>query len=121
MISIITGEDNAQLLGTCSPKKISDEWQESFSVDVGDAFRNLDSIEYWMCPKTKFRWYSPQESAGGGDLYAQLEKFDWYYMSDKWEFNKALSLLPKTCSILEVGAGEGHFLRASQKTNSLTI
>lgn len=111
VISILTGQDHAQLLARLSPKKISDEWQKSMSVDVGDAFRRLNSIEYWMCPKTKFCWYTPKEAAGGGEVYAQLQKFDWYYMPDKWEFNIALSLLPRGCSVLEVGVGVGHFLQ----------
>lgn len=74
----------------------------------------LEALEYWECPETKFRWYTPSEAAGGGELYEQLEKFDWYYMSEKWEFSTAISLLPMKSSILEVGVGEGHFLQRAR-------
>jgi 2-polyprenyl-3-methyl-5-hydroxy-6-metoxy-1,4-benzoquinol methylase len=115
MISMLTGQDNAELLEDLSPMKISDDWQKSLSIDVGNDFRRLSKIEYWMCPKTKFCWYAPQEAAGGEELYKQLQKFDWYYMPDKWEFNMALSLLPAGCSILEIGVGRGHFLQFAKK------
>lgn len=51
---------------------------------------------------------------GGGELYSQLEKFDWYYMEDKWEFSAALDLFHDASAVLEVGVGEGHFLQAAR-------
>ncbi len=114
MISVLTGEDSARLLDRLNPKEIADKWQKAMAVDVGEEFRNLKAIEYWECPATKFRWYSPAAAAGGGELYSQLEKYDWYYMADKWEFSVALDLLGSVGSILEVGVGEGHFLQAAE-------
>jgi 2-polyprenyl-3-methyl-5-hydroxy-6-metoxy-1,4-benzoquinol methylase len=114
MISALTGQNNARLLARLNPKEIANKWQRTMAVDVGEEFRNLKAIEYWECPTTKFRWYSPSAAAGGGELYAQLEKFDWYYMADKWEFSAALDLLGSIGSVLEVGVGEGHFLRAAE-------
>jgi SAM-dependent methyltransferase len=111
MISALTRRDNARFLTRIDPKEISEGWRSSLSIDVGDAFRSLQAIDYWECPTTGFRWYTPQEAAGGGDLYAQLDNRDWYYMADKWEFSSTLSLIPRNSSILEVGVGEGHFLR----------
>jgi len=120
LISSLTGKDNAILLATMNPRAVAEQWLTSMSIDVGDEFRKLRSIEYWECPVTKFRWYSPEAAAGGGGLYAQLEKFDWYYMEDKWEFTKALDLLNTSSAILEVGVGEGHFLRrASERGHSV--
>ena len=113
MISPLTSQDDARLLGRLSPKEIADKWWESMSVDVGDEFRNLEDIYYWECPETGFRWYSPSQAAGGG-LYTQLEKFVWYYMPEKWEFFAALNLLERASSVLEVGVGEGSFLKAAR-------
>jgi len=115
MISILTGQDNVRLLARHTSHEISEEWKKQLLIDVGDDFRNLGPIEYWECPITNIRWYTPEEAAGGCELYAQLENFDWYYMSDKWEFSAALSLLPFPASILEVGVGEGHFLQSARE------
>lgn len=114
MISILTGKNAANQLAQENPREISEKWEEALGIDVGEQFRELSSIEYWECSQTGFRWYTPPQAAGDGSLYAQLEKFDWYYMPDKWEFSKALNLLENGSSILEVGVGEGHFLQAAK-------
>ncbi|MBY5267711.1 class I SAM-dependent methyltransferase [Spiribacter salinus] len=114
MISILTGKKDANLLAKLDPKKLADKWQTSFDIDVGDTFKNLAAIEYWKCPTTGFCWYAPAAAAGGAELYAQLEKFDWYYMEDKWEFSAALDLIKDASDVLDVGVGEGHFLQAAR-------
>lgn len=114
MISILTSNDDARILTRLNPMDVAEQWQKSLAIDVGDDFRRLDSIEYLQCSVTGFRWYSPPAAAGGGALYEQLEKFDWYYMQEKWEFSLALDLLKGGDSVLEVGVGEGHFLRAAR-------
>lgn len=114
MISVLTGKDDSILLVKLDVKEISEKWQNSLGVDVGCTFRNLAAIEYWKCPTTGFCWYAPAAAAGGGELYEQLEKFDWYYMEDKWEFSAALDLLNDASAVLEVGVGEGHFLQAAR-------
>ncbi|OOC47843.1 hypothetical protein B0684_12935 [Thioalkalivibrio versutus] len=84
-------------------------------VDVGDDFRALEKIEYWQCDTTGLHWYSPEGAAGDEHLYAQLQKFEWYYDSDKWEFDAALSLIPRESRILEVGVGVGHFMGKAKR------
>ena len=113
MISLLTGLDNARLLARLNANDIAEKWQKSLAVDVGDYFRMLDVIEYWECPVTGFHWYTPAEAAGKGELYIQLEKFDWYYIPNKWEFSTAINLLKAYSSVLEVGVGVGHFLQVA--------
>ena len=113
MFSALTGKDDAILLAKLDPKKISEKWQKSLGVDVGSTFKQLSAIEYWKCPTTGFCWYTPTEAAGEGKLYAQLEMFEWYYMQDKWEFSAALDMLGEASTVLEVGCGEGHFLKTA--------
>lgn len=110
MNSILTGADTAQVVARLNTVEIAENWRRSFSIDVGQDFIELGSIDYLQCDATGFRWYSPSGAAGGSALYEQLEKFDWYYMQDKWEFSRALSLLDPGNSVLEVGVGEGNFL-----------
>jgi len=119
--SIITGNDDARLLSRRDTNEIADDWLRKLSVDVGEEFRNLGSIKYWCCDATGFRWYSPAEAAGGGELYSQLEQFDWYYMLDKWEFSAALGLLEGADTLLEVGVGAGHFLHAAREQGHAVV
>ena len=58
-----------------------------------------------------FAFYTPSELAGSASLYEQLQKFDWYYMPEKWEFRQALSWIQAEHGVrrlLEVG-GRGFF------------
>jgi 2-polyprenyl-3-methyl-5-hydroxy-6-metoxy-1,4-benzoquinol methylase len=83
-------------------------------VDVGSQFRQLGSIELWKCQQSGLEFYVPPAAAGDGDLYEQLQHFAWYYMADKWEFDEALGKLDANSTLLEVGVGQGHFLRAAK-------
>ena len=114
MISILTGKNTARILSVHGAIDISDMWRKSMGIDVGDIFRSIECISYCECTETGFRYYQPSLAAGGGELYEQLEKYDWYYMPNKWEFGKALNLLAYESKILEVGVGEGHFLSAAR-------
>ena len=110
MESPLTGSTNVKLLGTSSPAAVGARWRSGFDIDVGADFLSLPKIEYWRCQDTGFHWYSPAEAAGGAGLYSQLEKFDWYYMPDKWEFRAALERMHTGDEVLEVGVGFGFFL-----------
>jgi 2-polyprenyl-3-methyl-5-hydroxy-6-metoxy-1,4-benzoquinol methylase len=112
--SPLTGKSDIELLKTLSPVTIAEQWRKSMGIELGERFGALSAIEYWHCKSTGLFWYHPPESAGEGELYSELENFDWYYTPDKWEFQKALALMDLKSRILEVGVGEGHFLRAAK-------
>jgi len=116
MISALTGKNDARILRQVNPLSVAEKWRSHLSIDVGHDFRSLNSIEYLQCDITGFRWYSPPEAAGGAALYEQLEKFDWYYMKEKWEFDLAIKLLKNSKNILEVGVGEGNFLQLARNS-----
>ncbi|WP_295392365.1 class I SAM-dependent methyltransferase [uncultured Thiodictyon sp.] len=113
MLSLLTGQPDTERLQALTPADIAERWRTSLGIDVGSAFAALPVIEYWRCKTTGLAWYSPPAAAGEGGLYAQLERFDWYYVADKWEFQAALSALSQGSRVLEVGVGSGHFLRAA--------
>ena len=53
-------------------------------------------------------FFSPLET-GGAVLCENLQKFDWYYMEEKEEFQIAMRFVPTTGSVLEVGSGKAAF------------
>lgn len=109
--SPLTKESGVELVRSLSPEKIAHSWQSSMGVDVGDAFLSLPKIDHWRCLKTGIEWYTPSEAAGEADLYAQLERLDWYYMDNKWEFHEALRHIEPGSKTLEIGVGFGAFLK----------
>lgn len=120
MRSPLTGTTQIEYVRMLNPVDIAERWRTSLGIDVGTIFKTLPTIEYWRCRTTGLGWYSPAEAAGRGELYAQLERFDWYYMADKWEFRAALQALAPGGRVLEVGVGSGHFLRAA-RSQGMTV
>jgi len=110
MESPLTGKKNVKCLGTASTSEIAARWKRSLNVDLGGAFRDIGELEYYRCEDTGLCWYAPFYAAGGSELYAELEKFDWYYMPEKWEFSQAIKMLQPDDKVLEVGVGSGFFL-----------
>lgn len=116
MLSPLTGLPNTYKIRAVRPDVISERWRQELNIDVGDQFRSIAVIEQWRCNATGFEWYEPPTSAGTSALYAQLQKYDWYYMPDKWEFSAALNYFSKGSRVLEVGVGFGYFLNAAHNS-----
>lgn len=114
MLSPLTMQPSTKKLRVLSPAIIAARWHSELGIDVGCKFKDLDIIEHWLCCQTGLEWYTPNEAAGDAQLYAQLERLDWYYMKDKWEFQEALSQLNHGDRVLEIGAGVGYFLAAAR-------
>lgn len=67
-----------------------------------------EHINFYSCSSCGLKFFYPLE-AGDEEFYEMLQKYDWYYMSEKPEFEIALPWLEESVSILEVGAGTGSF------------
>ena len=81
-------------------------------VDVEPYFRGKSHLSLYECPTTHLKFFAPDDLAGDGAFYAQLQHHDWYYMPWKWEHNKAFELIQKSGGnkILELGSGGGDFV-----------
>ena len=120
MLSPLTGTDNVSLVTISDPRKIATLWRDGMKIQVGSDFEKIPKIELWKCHDTGLCWYEPSEAAGVGELYSQLENFEWYYIPDKWEFEFARKLVTHSVTALEVGVGFGHFLETC-RTNGADI
>ena len=67
-------------------------------------------LEYLRCRVCGLQYFDPSEP-GDAELYEQLQRFDWYYMADKWEYGYAASHIAAKDSLLEVGAGRAAFAK----------
>lgn len=67
-------------------------------------------LEYRRCRVCGLQYFDPSEP-GDAELYEQLQRFDWYYMQDKWEYGYAASHIAQEDSLLEVGAGRAAFAK----------
>ncbi|MFZ1006130.1 MAG: class I SAM-dependent methyltransferase [Candidatus Sulfotelmatobacter sp.] len=76
------------------------------NIDLGEP--NLDAIELKRCESCDLRFYVPPFSGDEG-FYESLQKFDWYYVSEKQEYEFAARYISSGDRVLELGVGRGAF------------
>lgn len=89
-------------------------WKSAFQIDISSEFKGISAISINECEDCSLCFFSPGTVAGSAALYAELDRFDWYYEPRKWEYDVALKELRKTDQLLEVGCGSGAFLRIAK-------
>jgi SAM-dependent methyltransferase len=110
VISPLTNESQVSLLDEIPTSRLIADWNNAFSFDITEEFKGCEKILLYRCDKTGLKFFMPLTVAGSANLYAQLKKFDWYYMPWKWENAIAMNSLKGGDRILEVGCGVGAFV-----------
>ena len=100
-------------------KEIISRWSVDFNLDVSEEFASYHTFHLYRCAHCGLDFFYPLIS-GSDRLYSGLQRFDWYYMGDKWEFQEALKDIKPGSQVLEIGCGMGSFIRIA-KENGLRI
>ena len=100
----------AELVKTIPVDVIVKSYREEMSIDVSGYFKGLNDISVYICKQTGYRFYYPFNLAGDDKLYEDLQKFDWYYLAWKWDYEVAETLVSKGQKVLDIGCGYGDFL-----------
>jgi 2-polyprenyl-3-methyl-5-hydroxy-6-metoxy-1,4-benzoquinol methylase len=111
VLSPITYLDSVALLKTVSSKQLINDWNHTFQIDITSELQGHKEIYLYQCKETGLRFFYPSDIAGSSKLYEQLQKFDWFYMPNKWEHQIALRSLIGFDNILEIGSGTGSFIQ----------
>lgn len=112
MKSLLFPSAEAKVIQNITTKSIIDEWSFGYGIDVKKFFNETETIIEYQCSQSGLYFYHPQSIAGDDEFYMKLMKIPWYYLSDKWEYQYALKYLNASMNVLEIGAGNGYFLKS---------
>lgn len=106
---------------TIEVEKVLRDWKLQFGIDVSKEFGDLRAIDLIKCRECELRYFDSDGIEGSSDLYAELNRLEWYYASRKWEHDVALPELRRRKRILEIGCGVGHFVARARVEEGLNI
>lgn len=115
IVSPLNNTDNITLLKTIKCHQLVHDWKNSFNIDISEELHGHPEIYLYQCNETKLKFFVPFDVAGSDKLYKQLQRFEWFYMPDKWEYKVTLDNLSGCSRILEVGCGFGSFISSALK------
>ncbi len=67
------------------------------------------------CSGTGYLFFYPSELQGNVEFYSQVTKVRDYFLPWKWEYSKALKWISENDILLEIGCGNGTFIREASK------
>ena len=77
-------------------------------LDVSRYLASTDEIRLNKCVTCDLGFFAPH-CAGDDVFYEELQQFDWYYQSEKPEYEYARRFITGGDAVLEVGCGKGAF------------
>lgn len=118
MVQSTLTEQAAELVYKFQVDDIVSLYKEEKNIDVSQYFKGLKTIGLYKCLETGYKFYFPLDICGDGKFYESLNSDDSnYYPTWKWENEKAFNYISNLVTttpkikILEVGCGEGYFLK----------
>lgn len=105
----------ARFIQSIEVSKIVEQYKSELGLDVTTYFGTTSTLSIYECVETGYRFYYPFGIAGDAQFYAALQNTGSYYPQWKWENEKALSFMKENDRVLDVGCGEGNFLKELHK------
>ncbi len=120
VVSPVTLSTNTLLEKKIKVNSIVELYRNQLGIDVANYFKKIREVEVYRCLDTGYRFYYPDCLSGQGEFYEQLQaKFDWYYCPWKWEHEEAAKHINSGMKILEVGCGNGNFLKRLEQIKNI--
>lgn len=115
--SPVTGSFNTSVIRDILVSDIVSLYEKDQQLDARPYFGDLQVIQLVECKDTGYRFYYPFNIFGDDLFYQHLQKSDLYYLKEKWEYDKTISLIGDHKKVLEIGSGAGYLMQKLAKRN----
>lgn len=107
---------NHFLVESIDTKQLIRLYKKQFHLSIFELLKNLTHIDYYECANCRLRYFFPL-IIGDEIFYNRLQKFSWYYLDDKTEYQVSKKYINENDSVLEIGSGKGAFANILSKNN----
>lgn len=106
---------SATQVATLASAWLVDAYRDKCGLDVTRWLAGIDELGLYECARTGVRFWRPAEAAGDEEFYRALSAaWTGYYRDERWEYAAVRRWLAHDDSVLEVGCGQGWFLKSLQ-------
>jgi len=106
----LCGVNEVEILEQINVKDIERTYKLQFGISIRALFNRVDQMFFTLCRHCDLRFFFPSV-AGTEMFYQQLQKFPWYYLDNKEEYEQAARFIKESDNVLEIGCGKGSFAK----------
>ena len=104
----LSGSSQVVLVEKVASQKLAKLYEKNLGDNILSEFNDVSEIGFYHCPESDLKFFHPSIT-GSESFYEKLQKFSWYYLDDKEEYEYASSYIKPGDKVLEIGCGKGVF------------
>lgn len=110
IVCSLCGSSNIIFLEMVKIKDLIKMYNKMLNSDISSEFGDLKEMGFYKCTECDLRFFYPIVT-GSEAFYEKLQKFDWYYLNEKNEYEFSRRFIKESDSVLEIGCGKGAFAK----------
>ena len=104
----LTGDQHIQVLEEIPTSLLIECYQRDLDIDVASEFLKIERLQLCRSLNSQVIFFHPTVP-GSLEFHEHLQKFDWYYPADKYEYQRAAKWVKPGDRVLDIGCGAAHF------------
>ena len=102
----LCGSFHVKNVDKISKDRLRSVYLKEYNTDIRRMVK--EDLDLFHCQDCDLKFFNPCVT-GDQDFYSDLQKFEWYYKDDKYEYGYVTKFFQDTDSVLEIGCGKGAF------------
>ena len=108
----LCAKTDARELESFSSSDVVSEYQRQLGINVAAEFEKVvNQTRLFRCGECGLEFFDPSV-AGSAQFYADVSATPGYYPERRWEFGRVAAKITKDAEVLDVGCGDGDFLKS---------